>query len=538
MGISGISSNKKSGQGGDVTDIISKLVAQTQKLNVPDARKDAILQARRLISALETPMETLLRIEWVEVCLTLNWFSTALLINYIWQPTTFTAIRLAIDLKLFETLAAESGRDKTISELCVPKSADPALVIRLVRHLAATGFVCEQTGTGTYTPNAMSKALATPEYSSGIRVWYVWLHILWSGRNLLISLSALIQLLVHMPICLPFLKRLATRTRQGRPMVHFSMPMGQDSKSKSLKAWLPSCVDWGVKISVEEESFPRNNFLPRYLECISWLKWFCSAFAWFNQRPELLKDLNTYLFAQRSERPSWTADGFYPIHEHLVQGMDIKGDRSVLVDVGGGAGFYLEEFRTKVPEWKGRLVLQEQETIVEQIKSMILNPRIECQSYDFFTEQPIKGQYFELHCQYYATLTNFSRRACLLSEGHSPWLAWWSMPWNSDQSQKCHGAWVFQATAQWVRCRWWAASSTTYNHRSHDDGNGSWARAYRITMEKTDFQCWTQGHWNLDSGCGQREHHWNCAVTEHSENDTLFLSVDIVSLRLEFASHS
>lgn len=115
------------------------------------------------------------------------------------------------------------------------------------------------------------------------------------------------------------------------------------------------------------------------------------AFTWFNERPELLKDLNTYLFAQRSERPSWTSDGFYPIQERLIQGMDTKDDRSALIDVAGGAGFYLEEFRTKFPDWKGRLVLQEQETIIEQVKSMGLNPKIEYQSYDFFTEQPIKG---------------------------------------------------------------------------------------------------------------------------------------------------
>lgn len=51
----------------DVDDIVSKLVEQTQQLDIPDVRLHAISQARRLIAALETPMETMLRIQWVEV---------------------------------------------------------------------------------------------------------------------------------------------------------------------------------------------------------------------------------------------------------------------------------------------------------------------------------------------------------------------------------------------------------------------------------------------------------------------------------------
>jgi hypothetical protein len=121
------------------------------------------------------------------------------------------------------------------------------------------------------------------------------------------------------------------------------------------------------------------------------------AFAWFNERPEHMDALNIYLFAQRNERPSWTEEGFYPIRDRLVKGLDTTGDRSVLVDVGGGAGLSLEEFRARIPEWKGRLVLQEQELVVKHAQTMGLNDKIEAMVYDFFTPQPIKGSYPELN---------------------------------------------------------------------------------------------------------------------------------------------
>jgi hypothetical protein len=50
-------------------DIISRLSENAQKLDTPGVREDVISQAFRLVGALETPMESLLRMEWVEVCL-------------------------------------------------------------------------------------------------------------------------------------------------------------------------------------------------------------------------------------------------------------------------------------------------------------------------------------------------------------------------------------------------------------------------------------------------------------------------------------
>jgi len=220
-------------------------------------------------------------------------------------------------------LAADSGRAKTISELSAPINADPALVARIVRHLAAAGDINETVGTGTYTSAKLSKALALPHYSSGVKICFDT-----SGR------------------------------------VYASMPSyfagnGYKNPAKAMDGPWQHAHGPG------------------------------SAFKWFNERPEHVEALNTYLFAQGSERPSWI--DMYPVHDRLIEGLDVSGASSALIDVGGGIGNYLEEFRTKVPEWAGRLVLQEQEVMVNIAQGVGLNSKIEATVYDFFTPQPIKG---------------------------------------------------------------------------------------------------------------------------------------------------
>lgn len=50
-----------------IGEIISKLSEQEKNLDTPGVREDVISQAFSLVAALETPMENLLRMEWVEV---------------------------------------------------------------------------------------------------------------------------------------------------------------------------------------------------------------------------------------------------------------------------------------------------------------------------------------------------------------------------------------------------------------------------------------------------------------------------------------
>jgi hypothetical protein len=113
------------------------------------------------------------------------------------------------------------------------------------------------------------------------------------------------------------------------------------------------------------------------------------GFDWLYKHPATMAAFFQYIYAQRNERPSFMDAGFYPLQDRLIDGASLDGSRSAFVDVGGGTGECLEEFRQKVPEWKGKLVLQDRESVVAQVTK--LDRRIDVQGYDFFTPQPVEG---------------------------------------------------------------------------------------------------------------------------------------------------
>jgi hypothetical protein len=85
-------------------------------------------------------------------------------------------------------------------------------------------------------------------------------------------------------------------------------------------------------------------------------------------------------------RAYWTE--WYPVAENLLEGADPSS--KLLIDIAGGKGHDLQAFHDKFPEQAG-LVLQELPQALEMVTEEILDPSIERMSYDFFTEQPIKG---------------------------------------------------------------------------------------------------------------------------------------------------
>ncbi|KAI9695980.1 MAG: hypothetical protein M1820_008321 [Bogoriella megaspora] len=288
-----------------VEGLLSALSAEGQKLaiNEPGSREKTIMQARRLIATLETPMEALLQIIWAE-------------------PTRYAVIRLALDLKVFETLAEDSRRPKTLAELCVPRNADVALVRRLARHLAATGVITEA-GRELYVATPLAKSLIEPDFAAGVIALFDTTH-----------------------------------------NVFAVMPSYFDAKN------------WKNPIDDQDGPFQHAHGP-------------INGFTWLNQNPKVMEAFVSYMFRQRRERPSWVDPGFYPIKDRLIEGVAAAGDASAIVDVGGAVGLCLVELQTKVPEWKGRLILQEQESVTSQIKG--LDPRIEIQTHDFFQPQPVKG---------------------------------------------------------------------------------------------------------------------------------------------------
>ena len=61
------------------------------------------------------------------------------------------------------------------------------------------------------------------------------------------------------------------------------------------------------------------------------------------------------------------------------------------MDVAGGFGYDIQTFKDRFPNQTGRLVLQDQPSIIDNV--IELHPDIVRMKYDFFTEQPVKGKH-------------------------------------------------------------------------------------------------------------------------------------------------
>ncbi|KAI1329423.1 putative O-methyltransferase [Xylariaceae sp. FL0255] len=111
------------------------------------SREKLTTLARDLLNATQTPFESLL---WT-----------------IWRPAQIVAARVAVDLKLFETVVKDNGSPKDAEQLAAAVGASSALVKRIVRVCVSMNMLDEQ-GPGQYIPNDFTRLLAIPEYASGI----------------------------------------------------------------------------------------------------------------------------------------------------------------------------------------------------------------------------------------------------------------------------------------------------------------------------------------------------------------------------------
>ena len=112
-------------------------------------------------------------------------------------------------------------------------------------------------------------------------------------------------------------------------------------------------------------------------------------FPWMMQYPAKLTSFFTMLGGWRIGRAEWF--DIFPTEKSLFEGAKIDTEHSTLfVDVAGGHGYDIQNFKDRFPNQTGRLVLQDLHATIEGIKE--LHPDIVRMEYDFFTEQPIKGR--------------------------------------------------------------------------------------------------------------------------------------------------
>ncbi|KAI1197676.1 S-adenosyl-L-methionine-dependent methyltransferase [Nemania serpens] len=114
------------------------------------------------------------------------------------------------------------------------------------------------------------------------------------------------------------------------------------------------------------------------------------AFEWVKERPDVMGHFMSWMVSQREGLPMFLDVINF---EEEFAGPGVNESTPIFVDVGGALGHQCIALRQKYPGLVGRIILQDREEIIQQVKVQPIPgfEGIETQSYDFFTPQPIKG---------------------------------------------------------------------------------------------------------------------------------------------------
>lgn len=93
---------------------------------------------------------------------------------------------------------------------------------------------------------------------------------------------------------------------------------------------------------------------------------------------------NRFMYAQRS-----SVKDCFSILNLSKEAEQWPAEKPLFVDVGGGTGQQCIAMRERWPELKGRVVLQDLPSVVNEVQ---LPEGIDVMAYDFFTKQPVTGK--------------------------------------------------------------------------------------------------------------------------------------------------
>lgn len=107
-------------------------------------------------------------------------------------------------------------------------------------------------------------------------------------------------------------------------------------------------------------------------------------YTWMETHPVQQGAFHRFMEAQFASLPTWLD----AVDFAAEVGQNLSDEDVAFVDVGGGNGQQCALLKKKVPELKGRVVLQDRPPVLEKALSV---EGMEKMSYDYLTEQPVKG---------------------------------------------------------------------------------------------------------------------------------------------------
>lgn len=108
--------------------------------------------------------------------------------------------------------------------------------------------------------------------------------------------------------------------------------------------------------------------------------------ALFASSPQAQEDFQAFMAAGWGDKTRWV--DWFPVQERLIDGAENSDENVLLVDVAGAGGHDVELFHEKFPNAPGRLVLEDQEFVLENAD---VGGDIERVPLDLFKAQPIQG---------------------------------------------------------------------------------------------------------------------------------------------------
>ena len=116
-------------------------------------------------------------------------------------------------------------------------------------------------------------------------------------------------------------------------------------------------------------------------------------FQWMQEHPKLWTMFNNHMTGTHAGLSNWMDKKYYPLEENLVQGAKLEADAIFFIDVGGGNGHDLEELCRQNPQLNKCMILQDQASVIDELKDTKLDFRIQPMAHNFFQPQPIKGEF-------------------------------------------------------------------------------------------------------------------------------------------------
>lgn len=114
-----------------------------------------------------------------------------------------------------------------------------------------------------------------------------------------------------------------------------------------------------------------------------------SYWEYLKQNPESGALFNSIMAMPDPSTISWFDS--YPIADRLASGLKQDSDAVLMIDIGGGRGHELQEFKARHGALPGRMIVQDLPQVIADIDRESIQG-LEVSEYDFFEEQHIKGE--------------------------------------------------------------------------------------------------------------------------------------------------